>query len=84
MYALSRKMSSTKNEITLDSTKHLLKINWSHIKIGDKDYSIKCKFDEDNYELLLSDINELRLYFAKENQNQILETFKVIYFRPNL
>jgi hypothetical protein len=76
-------MSFGKDEITLDSTKHLLKINWSHVKINDKDYSIKFKFDEDSYELLLSDLHELKLYYAKENQNQILETFKVTYLRPN-
>lgn len=63
----------------LEATKRLLKLNWNPLKIEDKSYSYKSIFGEENtaMQILLLDLNELKLFYLNETNDEILEKCKV-------
>ena len=56
---------------------HLIHLNWFQIKIDEKKFSYKSKFNENSFEILLFDWAEFKLFYLKQEENQILECFKV-------
>ena len=59
------------------SLNHLISLNWNQIKIDEKKFSYKAKFDENSYELLIFDFSKFKLFHVQQEENQILERFKV-------
>ena len=59
--------------------RHMLDLNWHQIKIDNKKFSYKSKFDENSYELLLFNLDTFRLFHLKQDEHQILKQFKVEY-----
>lgn len=60
-----------------EETKHLLKLNWNSLKIELKNLSFKSIFGNNSIEIMLFDLMEFKLYFFRNNQKEIMESFKV-------
>lgn len=60
-------------------TQNLLNQNWNQLRIDDTNYSFKCLFTDNAYEILIFDLNDMSLYFTKKNENEILELLKVMH-----
>ena len=51
--------------------------NWSSVQVDAKNYSVKCLFNQNSFELILLDLNGFKLYHLKQDEDQILDLFKV-------
>lgn len=55
---------------------NLRNVNWSQIKIGGKRLSFKCHFTSNEYELLIFDLNQFKLFYQKQRASGIQGIFK--------
>lgn len=53
---------------------NLLKENWHYLNLKNSSYSLKCLFNDNDYEILLFKLNDCSLYHEKKLRKDIEQT----------
>ncbi len=54
----------------------LIDKQWNMIKISGRNFLFKCRFETDDYELLVFDLSSFSIYYSYQNE---IETFSEVF-----